>query len=227
MRTPINVAIDGPSGAGKSTMARLLAQQLGFVYVDTGAMYRSIGLYAKRAGIGLEEIEAIVPRLPEITIQLRYTDGVQHIFLNGEDVSEEIRTEIISLYASAVSTLAPVREYLLELQRGLARDHDVIMDGRDIGTVILPHAQVKIFLTASAEERARRRYQELLEKGQAVEYDQVYQDLLARDEKDTSRAAAPLKPAADAVQLNSTAYTLEETLERMKTIIGEKTQNVL
>lgn len=227
MRTPINVAIDGPSGAGKSTMARLLAQQLGFVYVDTGAMYRSIGLYAKRAGIGLEEIEAIVPRLPEITIQLRYTDGVQHIFLNGEDVSEEIRTEIISHYASAVSTLAPVREYLLELQRGLARDHDVIMDGRDIGTVILPHAQVKIFLTASAEERARRRYQELLEKGQAVEYDQVYQDLLARDEKDTSRAAAPLKPAADAVQLNSTAYTLEETLERMKTIIGEKTQNVL
>ena len=227
MRTPINVAIDGPSGAGKSTMARLLAQQLGFVYVDTGAMYRSIGLYAKRAGIGLEEIEAIVPRLPEITIQLRYTDGVQHIFLNGEDVSEEIRTEIISRYASAVSTLAPVREYLLELQRGLARDHDVIMDGRDIGTVILPHAQVKIFLTASAEERARRRYQELLEKGQAVEYDQVYQDLLARDEKDTTRAAAPLKPAADAVQLNSTAYTLEETLERMKTIIGEKTQNVL
>lgn len=227
MRTPINVAIDGPSGAGKSTMARLLAQQLGFVYVDTGAMYRSIGLYAKRAGIGLEEIEAIVPRLPEITIQLRYTDGVQHIFLNGEDVSEEIRTEIISRYASAVSTLAPVREYLLELQRGLARDHDVIMDGRDIGTVILPHAQVKIFLTASAEERARRRYQELLEKGQAVEYDQVYQDLLARDEKDTNRAAAPLKPAADAVQLNSTAYTLEETLERMKTIIGEKTQNVL
>ena len=227
MRTPINVAIDGPSGAGKSTMARLLAQQLGFVYVDTGAMYRSIGLYAKRAGIGLEEIEAIVPRLPEITIQLRYTDGVQHIFLNGEDVSEEIRTEIISRYASAVSTLAPVREYLLELQRGLARDHDVIMDGRDIGTVILPHAQVKIFLTASAEERARRRYQELLEKGQAVEYDQVYQDLLARDEKDTSRAAAPLKPAADAVQLNSTAYTLEETLERMKTIMGEKTQNVL
>ena len=200
MRTPINVAIDGPSGAGKSTMARLLAQQLGFVYVDTGAMYRSIGLYAKRAGIGLEEIEAIVPRLPEITIQLRYTDGVQHIFLNGEDVSEEIRTEIISRYASAVSTLAPVREYLLELQRGLARDHDVIMDGRDIGTVILPHAQVKIFLTASAEERARRRYQELLEKGQAVEYDQVYQDLLARDEKDTSRAAAPLKPAADAEQ---------------------------
>ena len=227
MRTPINVAIDGPSGAGKSTMARLLAQQLGFVYVDTGAMYRSIGLYAKRAGIGLEEIEAIVPRLPEITIQLRYTDGVQHIFLNGEDVSEEIRTEIISRYASAVSTLAPVRDYLLELQRGLARDHDVSMDGRDIGTVILPHAQVKIFLTASAEERARRRYQELLEKGQAVEYDQVYQDLLARDEKDTSRAAAPLKPAADAVQLNSTAYTLEETLERMKTIIGEKTQNVL
>ena len=227
MRTPINVAIDGPSGAGKSTMARLLAQQLGFVYVDTGAMYRSIGLYAKRAGIGLEEIEAIVPRLPEITIQLRYTDGVQHIFLNGEDVSEEIRTEIISRYASAVSTLAPVREYLLELQRGLARDHDVIMDGRDIGTVVLPDADLKIFLTASPEERARRRYDELLEKGQAVEYDQVYQDLLARDEKDTSRAAAPLKPAADAVQLNSTAYTLEETLERMKTIIGEKTQNVL
>lgn len=220
---PINVAIDGPSGAGKSTMARLLAQQLHFVYVDTGAMYRSIGLFACRAGITVDQIEEIVPRLGELSIQIEYLGGVQHIFLNGEDVSEAIRTEQISRYASAVSSLAPVREFLLELQRGLAAQSNVIMDGRDIGTVILPNAQVKIFLTATPEERARRRFLELEAKGEDVTYEGVYSDLVARDEKDTKRAAAPLRPAEDAVLLNSTPYTLEETLERMKNIIGEKT----
>lgn len=220
---PINVAIDGPSGAGKSTMARLLARQLHFVYVDTGAMYRSIGLFACRAGIGVEEAERVVPRLREISIQIEYLDGMQHIFLNGEDVSEAIRTEQISRYASAVSSLQPVRDFLLELQRRLAAGSNVIMDGRDIGTVILPDAQVKIFLTATPEERARRRFLELQAKGEEVTYERVYRDLLDRDERDTKRAAAPLRPAEDAVLLNCTAYTLEETLEEMKKIIGEKT----
>lgn len=220
---PINVAIDGPSGAGKSTLARLLAQQLHFVYVDTGAMYRSIGLFACRAGIPVEGIQQIIPRLGEIAIQIEYVGGVQHIFLNGEDVSEAIRTEVISRYASAVSALVPVREFLLQLQRDLAAHSNVIMDGRDIGTVILPDAQVKIFLTAAPEERARRRFLELEAKGQPVTYDDVYRDLLARDEKDMNRAAAPLRPAADAVLLNSTQYTLEEVLAQMKKIIGEKT----
>ena len=219
----INVAIDGPSGAGKSTMARLLAQQLQFVYVDTGAMYRSIGLFAQRAGLKEENIGRLEGMLCGISIDIRYEGGFQHIFLNGEDVSELIRTEEISRYASLVSALPPVRQFLLGLQRRLAEENDVVMDGRDIGTVILPQAQVKIFLTATAEERAHRRHRELLEKGENISYEQVYQDLLQRDEKDTTRAAAPLRPAEDAVLFNSTEYNLEETLRELKKIIREKT----
>ena len=158
-----------------------------------------------------------------ISIDIRYEGGVQHIFLNGEDVSDKIRTEEISRYASLVSALPPVRQFLLGLQRRLAEENDVVMDGRDIGTVILPQAQVKIFLTATAEERARRRHRELLEKGENISYEQVYQDLLQRDEKDTTRAAAPLRPAEDAVLFNSTEYNLEETLFELKKIIREKT----
>ena len=218
----INVAIDGPSGAGKSTMARLLAQQLQFVYVDTGAMYRSIGLFAQRAGLKEENIGRLEGMLCGISIDIRYEGGFQHIFLNGEDVSDKIRTEEISRYASLVSAL-PVRQFLLGLQRRLAEENNVVMDGRDIGTVILPQAQVKIFLTATAEERARRRHRELLEKGEQISYEQVYQDLLERDEKDTTRAAAPLRPAEDAVLFNSTEYNLEETLRELKKIIREKT----
>ena len=158
-----------------------------------------------------------------ISIDIRYEGGVQHIFLNGEDVSDKIRTEEISRYASLVSALPPVRQFLLGLQRRLAEENDVVMDGRDIGTVILPQAQVKIFLTATAEERAHRRHRELLEKGEQISYEQVYQDLLQRDEKDTTRAAAPLRPAEDAVLFNSTEYNLEETLRELKKIIREKT----
>mgnify|MGYP001233285103 FL=1 len=219
----INVAIDGPSGVGKSTMARLLAQQLQFVYVDTGAMYRAIGLFAQRAGLKEENIGRLEGMLCGISIDIRYEGGFQHIFLNGEDVSELIRTEEISRYASLVSALPPVRQFLLGLQRRLAEENDVVMDGRDIGTVILPQAQVKIFLTATAEERAHRRHRELLEKGEQISYEQVYQDLLQRDEKDTTRAAAPLRPAEDAVLFNSTEYNLEETLFELKKIIREKT----
>ena len=223
MSRTIQIAIDGPSGAGKSTMARLLAQQLRFVYVDTGAMYREVGLFAQRAGVEEEEIEAILPMLNEIQIDIQYVDGNQRIFLGGEDVSEAVRTEKSGRYASAVSALPAVRQFLLGLQRRLAENQNVIMDGRDIGTVILPQAQVKIFLTASPEERARRRFAELRQKGQPADYDQVYQDLLERDQRDSRRTAAPLRPAADAVTLDATAYSLEETLERMKQIIGEKT----
>ena len=223
MSRTIQIAIDGPSSAGKSTMARLLAQQLRFVYVDTGAMYRAVGLFAQRAGVEEEEIEAILPMLNEIQIDIQYVDGNQRIFLGGEDVSEAVRTEKSGRYASAVSALPAVRQFLLGLQRRLAENQNVIMDGRDIGTVILPQAQVKIFLTASPEERARRRFAELRQKGQPADYDQVYQDLLERDQRDSRRTAAPLRPAADAVTLDATAYSLEETLERMKQIIGEKT----
>ena len=224
MRTPINVAIDGPSGAGKSTMARLLAQQLGFVYVDTGAMYRSIGLYAKRAGIGLEEIEAIVPRLPEITIQLTYQDGAQHVLLNGEDVSEAIRTPEISYYASKVSAVPEVRRFLLETQRNMAKNGNILMDGRDIGTVILPDAPVKIFLTASAQSRAERRYKELIEKGQQVTMDGILHDINERDRQDMTRAVAPLKQADDAVLLDTSSLTLEESIAAVLCIIREKTE---
>ncbi len=204
-------------------MARLLAQQLQFVYVDTGAMYRAIGLFAQRAGLKEENIGRLEGMLCGISIDIRYEEGVQHIFLNGEDVSELIRTEEISRYASLVSALPPVRQFLLGLQRRLAEENDVVMDDRDIGTVILPQAQVKIFLTATAEERAHRRHRELLEKGETISYEQVYQDLLRRDEKDTTRAAAPLRPAEDAVLFNSTEYNLEETLFELKKIIREKT----
>lgn len=223
MSGTIQIAIDGPSGAGKSTMARLLAKQLRFVYVDTGAMYRAVGLFAQRAGLEEGEIEKIVPMLEKIQINIQYIQGEQRIFLNGEDVSEAIRTEKSGRYASAVSALPAVRQFLLGLQRRLAENENVIMDGRDIGTVILPQAQVKIFLTASPEERARRRFAELREKGQPADYDQVYQDLLERDRRDSQRAAAPLRPAEDAETLDATAYSLEETLERLKQIVREKT----
>lgn len=223
MSGTIQIAIDGPSGAGKSTMARLLAKQLRFVYVDTGAMYRAVGLFAQRAGLEEGEIEKILPMLEKIQINIQYIQGEQRIFLNGEDVSEAIRTEKSGRYASAVSALPAVRQFLLGLQRRLAENENVIMDGRDIGTVILPQAQVKIFLTASPEERARRRFAELREKGQPADYDQVYQDLLERDRRDSQRAAAPLRPAEDAETLDATAYSLEETLERLKQIVREKT----
>ena len=218
----ISIAIDGPSGAGKSTMARLLAQELHFVYVDTGAMYRAVGLYIARAGIPSREQKQIVSRLPEISIELRYENGSQQVFLNGENVSRAIRTEEASRYASDVSAIPAVRAFLLDEQRALAQGANIIMDGRDIGTVVLPQADVKIFLTASSEDRAQRRYEELLEKGENASYDAVLTNLIERDRNDAARAAAPLRAAADAVVLDTTGNTLEQSLDVIRGVIKEK-----
>lgn len=219
----IAVAIDGPSGAGKSTVARAAAAELGYIYVDTGAMYRAIGLAVCRKGIAEDDAAGIVSALPEIDVRLRYENGVQRVLLCGEDVSDDIRTQQIAQYASKVSAVPAVRAFLLELQRGMAETDNVVMDGRDIGTVILPHAAVKIFLTASAPRRAERRYKELLEKGQQVTFDGVLADIIRRDEQDSSRAIAPLKQADDAVMLDTSEMTLAQSVAAALRMIREKT----
>ena len=220
----ISVAIDGPSGAGKSTVARAAAAKLGYVYVDTGAMYRSIGLAVCRRGITGEDTAGIIATLPEIAIQLTYQDGAQHVLLNGEDVSEAIRTPEISYYASKVSAVPEVRRFLLETQRNMAKNGNILMDGRDIGTVILPDAPVKIFLTASAHSRAERRYKELIEKGQQVTMDGILHDINERDRQDMTRAVAPLNLADDAVLVDTSSLTLEESIAAVLRIIREKTE---
>ena len=210
----ISVAIDGPSGAGKSTVARAAAAQLGYVYVDTGAMYRTIGLAVCRRGISGEDTEGIRSVLPDIRVGITYENGAQHVLLNGEDVSSEIRTPEIAYYASRV----------LNTQRDMAKNGNILMDGRDIGTVILPDAPVKIFLTASAESRAERRYKELAEKGQQVTMESVLHDINERDRQDMNRAIAPLRQAEDAVLLDTSALTLEESIASVLRIIREKTE---
>ena len=222
MNKIINIAIDGPAGAGKSTLARKLAADLQLVYVDTGAMYRTIGLYMARCGVDLTDSAAVEARLPEIDLELRYVAGTQCMILNGEDVSRAIRTEEASVNASKVSAIPAVRAFLLETQRGLARKCSVIMDGRDIGTVILPNADLKIFLTASAEERAKRRYTEQVERGEKVSYEEILREIRERDIRDTTRATAPLKPAEDAVTLDTTGHTLEDSLAIMKALLKER-----
>lgn len=217
-----SVAVDGPSGAGKSTIVKAVAERLGFLYVDTGAIYRSIGLYAARKGILLESITDLVPFLPEINVFLTYSKGVQHIFLNDEDVSDLIRSPEMSLYASAVSAIPEVREKLLDLQRSLAVKNNVIMDGRDIGTVVLPSADVKIFLTASPEERAMRRFLELNDKGISVTFDETLADVNKRDYNDSHRKVAPLVPAADAILIDTTGRSREESIELVYEIIRER-----
>lgn len=218
----INIAIDGPSGAGKSSLAKQLAQELGYLYVDTGAMYRAIGLYAVRRGADPKNGEQVEPLLPEIQLDIRLVEGTQHIYLNGEDVSTDIRAEKIGMAASGVSAIPAVRQFLLDTQRDLARANNVLMDGRDIGTVILPHAQVKIFLTASDTARAQRRYKELVEKGQNPDYEQVLADIRQRDYQDSHRAVAPLRQAEDAVLVDTSELNLEESLEALKEVIREK-----
>lgn len=216
----IRVAIDGPSGAGKSTMARAAAAALGFLYVDTGAIYRTIGLYAYENGIDPSDGPAVAAALPSIRVELQYDEsGRQRMLLNGRDVSEAIRLPEISRYASAASALPPVRAYLLETQRELARKNSVIMDGRDIGTVVLPDAEVKVFLTASAEIRARRRCRELEERGTPQPFEEVLRDLEERDHRDTHRDAAPLRQAEDAVLLDTSALNFQESLETLLGII--------
>lgn len=206
------IAIDGPSGAGKSTLAKRLARELGYLYLDTGALYRTVGLAALRAQADPQRADELGALLPGLQIDLRYVDGEQRIFLNGEDVSGSIRTEEVSMAASHVSAHPAVRAFLLETQRGLARQNDVIMDGRDIGTVVLPNAQVKIFLTASPEARARRRYDELRARGETVDYAVVLADVQQRDYNDTHREIAPLRPAADAVTVDTTSCDFEQSL---------------
>lgn len=215
----INVAIDGPAGAGKSTMAKSAAAQLGFIYVDTGALYRSVAYYCINKGADPKDAVQIKGLLPEITPELRFIDGVQHVFVNGEDVSGRIRTPEISMGASAVSAIPEVRTFLFDLQKKIAAENNVIMDGRDIGTVVLPNAQLKIFLTASPEERAGRRYKELIEKGEQVTFEEVLADVNKRDYDDSHRETAPLKQAEDAVLLDTTGISLEESKDRIISMI--------
>ncbi|MGI5895081.1 MAG: (d)CMP kinase [Candidatus Merdivicinus sp.] len=217
----ISVAIDGPAGAGKSTIARAVAQKLGFLYVDTGALYRTIGLAVRRAGKDPSRPEDAAECLPAIRLELGYEEGVQQVYLNGENVSTAIRTPQASMDASAVSAIPAVREFLLEQQREIARKNNVIMDGRDIGTVILPHAEVKIFLTASPEERARRRFEELIAKGESVSYENVLEDVKQRDYQDSHRAAAPLKQAEDAVLADTTGLELAQSIALLEQIIRD------
>ena len=217
------VAIDGPSGAGKSTLARALAKELGFVYVDTGAIYRSVGYFARRRGVEPGDAAAVEALLPEIRLEMLYgEDGLQHMILNGQDVTEEIRLPEISMYASKVSAIPAVRAFLLEMQRGMARTHSVIMDGRDIGTVVLPEADVKLFLTASAEDRARRRFLELEERGTPEPYEKLLEEMRERDRNDASRAAAPLRAAEDAVVLDTTGNTFQQSFDLLLRTIKEK-----
>lgn len=218
----INVAIDGPAGAGKSTIARAAAKELGFIYVDTGALYRAIGVYSLRCASDTKNPEAVANTLPHIRVELQFQDGVQHVLLNGEDVSEEIRTPQASMAASDVSAVPAVRQFLFDLQRDIAAKNDCIMDGRDIGTVVLPHAEVKIFLTASPEARAMRRFKELQEKGATDTYETVLADLKQRDYNDSHRAVAPLKPAADSVLVDTSALTLPQSVEKVLEVIKEK-----
>ena len=218
----INIALDGPSGAGKSTIAKMLAKKMEYVYVDTGAMYRSIAYFFISKGEDLDNTESLVSQLSDIKIKLAYVDGAQHILLNGEDVSDKIRTPEISMGASKVSAVPEVREYLFGLQQDIAKENNIIMDGRDIGTVVLPNADVKIFLTASAEERANRRFKELQEKGDTSTYEEVLADINQRDYNDTHREIAPLKKAEDAVEVDSTKLTLEQSVEEIYKVIREK-----
>lgn len=218
----VSVAIDGPAGAGKSTLARRLAAELGYIYVDTGAMFRTIGLYALRAGKDPKDNEAVNALLPEISLKFAFIGGEQHIYLNGEDVSTAIRTEEVGMAASAVGANPEVRAFLLGMQRDMAKTQDVLMDGRDIGTVVLPNATVKIFLTASPEARATRRWKEYQQKGVEVSYEEVLADVRQRDYQDTHRAAAPLRQADDAQLLDTSEMNFEQSLEAMKKMIVEK-----
>ena len=220
------VAIDGPGGAGKSTISKEIAKRLGIIYVDTGALYRTVGYYARENGLSVEDSkvsEKMTPLLDGINIEIAYVDGAQHVILNGEDLGDKIRQPDISMYASACSSVGTVRAFLLEAQKKLARENSVIMDGRDIGTVILPDAEVKIFLTASDEERANRRYKELIEKGKDVKYEDVLRELVERDRADSSRAVAPLKPAGDSHVFDNSDYTFEESVAYIIKHITEKT----
>lgn len=216
-----NIAIDGPAGAGKSSIARAAASQLGFIYVDTGALYRTVALGALKRGIQPEETDAIVALLPELDVGMEFVDGEQRVLLNGEDVSEAIRQPEVSAAASTVSAIPAVRQFLFDLQQNMAREHDVLMDGRDIGTVVLPDAQLKIFLTATPEERARRRYEQIKDTSD-VTYEEILRDINQRDYQDTHREIAPLKQAEDAVYLDTTDMSFDEVVETILSLTKER-----
>ena len=218
----INVAIDGPAGAGKSTVARAAAKELGFIYVDTGALYRAVGVHCLRNNIVTTDADGVGAILKDITVELKFIDGVQHVFLNGDDVSTEIRLPEASMAASNVSAIPSVRTFLFDLQRDIAAKNNCLMDGRDIGTVVLPDAKVKIFLTADPEERAMRRFKELQEKGSTVTFKEVLDDLIVRDYNDSHREIAPLKPAEDSIVINTTGYSLEESINKIIETVKEK-----
>ena len=220
-----SVAIDGPAGAGKSTLARKLAEKLGFLYVDTGAIYRTVALAVLRAGVDPSDGGGVVPLLKDLEIRMGYgQDGVQRMYLAGEDVSEAIREHHISGVASQVSAMPEVRAFLLDFQRKLAREGNVVMDGRDIGTVVLPNADVKIFLTAAPEARARRRLLELEQRGEAADFENILQDIKERDYQDEHRPVAPLKQAEDAALLDTTALNLDQSLEALLSLVKEKVE---
>ena len=222
-KTPFSVAIDGPSGAGKSTIAKLCAEALGFLYVDTGAIYRTVGLAAYNAKLDSKDEQGVTALLPGLKITMAHDEaGLQLMLLDGRDVSSDIRMPEISIYASNVSAMPAVRAFLLNMQRSLAEENCVIMDGRDIGTVVLPNADVKIFLTASAEERAQRRFDELKLKGVETTYEEVLRDIRYRDDNDSKRAVAPLKQAEDALLVDTTGNTLEESFKLVCKLIGER-----
>ena len=213
------IAIDGPAGAGKSSIARRIAGRLGYIYVDTGALYRAIGLHVLRGGADPAKEESVRPFLDGLQVSLKFVGGEQRVFLNGEDVSQEIRTAPVSRAASQVSAIPAVRAFLLSLQRDIAGENDVVMDGRDIGTVVLPNAPIKIFLTASPEERARRRYEQMRKKGMEADYSQVLQDMKLRDYSDSHREISPLVRADDALLVDTTGNTLEQSVEQLLSLI--------
>ncbi len=216
------VAIDGPSGAGKSTIAKTVAKKLGYIYVDTGALYRAVGLYMLDHGADTNNPEQVIPLLNEVEVSLRFVDGEQRVFLNEQDVSQRIRENEVSMAASNVSRIPEVRAFLFDLQRDIAKKNNIIMDGRDIGTVVLPNADVKIFLTASPEERARRRYEELLQRGQQVPYETLLEEIKQRDYNDSHREIAPLKQAEDAILVDTTGNELETSISLLYDLIARK-----
>lgn len=219
----IQIAVDGPGGAGKSTIAKAVAKKLGIVYVDTGALYRTIGLYMADHNVDPHDAEGVAAALPNVRIEVRFEDGAQHVYLNGVDHGDRIRTPQMSMYASAVSAIPAVRAFLLETQKDIARKNSVIMDGRDIGTVILPNADVKVFMTASPECRARRRYEELLAKGQTVTYEDVLREMNERDHQDSTREIAPATAAPDAILLDNSDLDIEQSADAIIALVRQKT----